>query len=58
MTLRGKPAAVVVSAEEYERLAGQKPSLGEFLLQGEPWDDGFLEEVDRRNKWTARDIDL
>ena len=31
ITVRGRPAAVVVSVEDYERLRGRKPSLVEFL---------------------------
>ena len=58
VTLRGKRAAVVISVEEYERLTSQKPSLGEFLLSGPEWDDDFVEEVNRRNKSVARDIDF
>lgn len=61
VTLRGKPAAVVISVEDYERLAAPRPvkSLGRFLLdEGPVWDDDFVEEVNRRNKNPARDIDL
>lgn len=63
VTLRGKRAAVVVSAELYEKLAktGSKPrkSLGEFLLEEGPvWDDELVEEVNRRSKTPSRDIDL
>ena len=58
VTLRGKRAAVVLSFEEYEKLTSKKPSLGEFLLSGPVWDDDFVEEVNRRNKSVARDIDF
>lgn len=58
VTVRGKRTAIVLSATEYDQLMRQKPSLGEFLLQGEPWDDEFVEEVNRRNQTVAREIDL
>lgn len=58
ITLRGKPAAVVMAAEEYERLVGSKPSLVEYLLSGPEWDDEFAEEVNRRSKGPGRDVDL
>ncbi|ESW65855.1 type II toxin-antitoxin system Phd/YefM family antitoxin [Mesorhizobium sp. M0761] len=58
ITLRGKPAAVVLAAEEYERLVGSKPSLAEYLLSGPEWDDDFVEEVNRRSKGPGRDVDL
>ncbi|TPJ73832.1 type II toxin-antitoxin system Phd/YefM family antitoxin [Mesorhizobium sp. B2-7-1] len=54
ITLRGKPAAVVLAAEEYERLVGSKPSLVEYLLSGPEWDDEFAEEVNRRSKGPGR----
>ena len=54
VTLRGKPAAVVLSIEEYERLRGKKPSFVEHLLSGPKWDDEFVEEVNRRSKTPSR----
>jgi antitoxin Phd len=33
ITVRGKPAAVVLSKDEYQRLIGQKPTLADFLRQ-------------------------
>lgn len=34
VTLRGERAAVVLSAEDYDRLSGKKKSLAEYLLTG------------------------
>ena len=36
ISVRGEPAVVVVSAEEFERLAKRKPKLVD-LLAGSPW---------------------
>jgi prevent-host-death family protein len=58
ITLRGKRAAVVLSAEEYDKLAGKKPNFIEFLLSGPAWDDEFAEEVNRRDKSAGRDIEF
>jgi len=59
LTLRGKRTAIIISADAYDELMRQRPSLEEFLLRSEPlWDDDFVEEVNRRNKTPARDIDL
>lgn len=58
VTLRGKPAVMVVSMAEYEAQSGDKPSLGEFLLSGPVWDDDFIEDVNRRDKTPPREIDL
>jgi len=56
--LHGKPAAVVLAVEDYERLVGVKPSLTEYLLSGPEWDDDFIEEVNRRSNTMIRVIDL
>lgn len=59
ITLRGKPAAVVISVEEYARLVESKPSLAEYLLSGPAWDDEFIREINRRSDTPSRDeIDL
>lgn len=58
VTVRGKPAAVVLSAEEYEKLRGNKMSLAEFLLSGPEWDDELIEEINRRPKYPPREIDF
>jgi prevent-host-death family protein len=58
VTLRGERAAVVLSAEDYDRLAGKKKSLAEYLLTGPVWDDDFAEEVNRRPDGMIRNVDL
>ena len=56
ITLRGKAAAVLLSAEEYERLKGPRRTLVDHLLSGPGWDDGFASEVERRSKTPSRPI--
>lgn len=58
VTVRGEPAVVVLSAEEYEKLVGKKPTLAEYLLSGPGWDEDFIEEVNRRSKEPSRPVDL
>jgi prevent-host-death family protein len=63
VTLRGEPTVVVMSLADYEHLRGanpvvEKPTLAEFLLMGEPWDDEFAELVCDRNKSTGRVIEF
>lgn len=58
VTVRGKAAAVIVSAEEYERLTGPKPSFVEHLLAIPELDDDIWDEVLRRPKDDMRDVDL
>lgn len=55
ITVRGKQAAVVISAERYRQLLGQKESLIEFM-QRAPWAKTELDVV--RNRDTGRDIQL
>ncbi|MER9654026.1 type II toxin-antitoxin system Phd/YefM family antitoxin [Mesorhizobium sp. M0152] len=58
ITVRGKPSAVVLAVEDYERLIGAKPSLAEYLLSGPEWDDEFVEEVSRRPNTMIRAVHL
>lgn len=51
---RRDDAVVIISAEEFERLTGGKPSLVEFLMNGPDWSALDLE----RNKEPMRDLDL
>lgn len=54
VTLRGARAAVILSAEDYDALAGNRPNIVEDLLAGPRWDDAFAEAVDRREKRPSR----
>jgi prevent-host-death family protein len=58
VTLRGNRAAVVVSAEDYDRLTAAKPTLADHLLSGPAWDDAFVEDVNTRHPSGPRGIDL
>lgn len=55
LTLRGRRAAVLLSAEEYDRLsAGKKKSIIDHILSGPEWPEDMVEEVDRRSKVPSR----
>lgn len=54
VSLRGERAAVVLSAEEFDRLTGQTESFVDHLLSGPAWDDDVIEEIDRRAKAPSR----
>ncbi len=59
VTVRGKRTAVIVSAEEYDRLAANEPSFKEFLLSGPHWDDETVEMINDRQPWPSRpDVEL
>jgi prevent-host-death family protein len=55
VTLRGRRAAVVLSAEDYDQLAAGHPSLVDHLLSGPPWPDDLVEAVNARAKRPSRD---
>jgi prevent-host-death family protein len=58
VTLRGARAAVIVSAEDYDRLTAAQPTLADHLLTGPIWDDAFVDEVNSRSPSGPRDVDL
>ncbi|GGA98540.1 antitoxin [Brucella endophytica] len=55
VTLRGERAAVVLSAADYDALAGNQPNIIEDLLSGPAWDDEFVDAVNARAKHPSRD---
>ena len=56
VTLRGQRTAVVISAEEYDRLTSSRPSFVEHLLSGPAWDEDFVQEINRRSKKPSRPL--
>ena len=58
VTVRGKRAAVVISAAEYDALVRHRPSLVDDLLSGPAWDDELAAAVDVRAKAPSRKADL
>lgn len=58
VTLRGERAAIVLSAEDYDRLVSGKPSLVDHLLAGPEWDDAMVEAVDTRSKTPSRSVEF
>lgn len=55
VTLRGKRAAVVVAADEYDRLkSGKQKRLVDHILSGPEWPDEMIEEVNKRYKGPSR----
>ena len=58
ITLRGKRAAVVLSASDYDALRSDKPSFVDHLLSGPEWDDEMIAAVNARDNTPGRDIDF
>ncbi len=56
VTVRGEPAAVVLSIKDYGALCAGKPNMVEALLAGPAWDDKLCEDVVVRAKSPSRDV--
>ena len=54
VTLRGEPTAVILSVEDYEKLARTKPSFVDSLLSGPEFTEEFAEMVSQRSKTPSR----
>ena len=58
VTVHGKPAAVVLSADAYAALTTQRASFTDYLLSGPPWPDDLVDTINARARDMGRDIDL
>jgi len=56
VTLHGKPAAIIVSVSEFERLTKRRRSLVDFLLSGPKWSDDLVETINDRSRDSGRDL--
>ncbi len=58
VTVRGKPAVVVLSADAYDRLARPRKSFTEFLLAEPAWPDAVVDAINDRPRDIGRNVDL
>lgn len=61
VTVHGQPAAVVVSAPEFEKLVKPRMSFADFLLadaSGTVWSDDVVDAINDRSTDIGRDIDF
>ena len=56
VTVRGERAAVVLSAEDYDALRANRPTLVDRLLSGPTWDQELVDAVSQREKTPGRDV--
>ena len=56
VSVRGEPAAVVLSEREYRQLTSQRPSIVDHILAGEPWSDDLVAAINDRPHAPDRDI--
>ena len=55
VTLRGRRAAVVLSAEDYDTLTASRPNLADHLLSGPAWPDDLVACINDRSKDPGRE---
>ena len=53
--VRGEPAVVVISEEEFARLTASHPSIVDHILEGPAWPDDVVEAINDRSRDTGRD---
>jgi len=58
VTVHGKPAVVVLSADAYAALTTPRPSFTDYLLSGPAWPDDLVELINDRARDTGRDVEL
>ena len=58
VSVRGEPAAVVLSEREYRELTSRRPSIVDYILAGEPWPDDLVDAINDRPHGPDRQIDF
>jgi prevent-host-death family protein len=56
VSVRGEPAVVVVSEEEFARLTSARPSIVDHILEGAAWPDDLVEAINARSRDAGRDV--
>ena len=58
VSVRGAPAAVVLSAQDYRQLTSKRPSIVDHILAGAPWPDDLVDAINDRPHGSDRNIDF
>ena len=58
VSVRGEPAAVVLSEQDYQALTAKRPSIVDHILDGEPWPDDLVEMINDRARGPDRAVDV
>ena len=56
VSVRGEPAVVVVSEEEFARLTSPRPSIVDHILEGARWPDDVVDAINTRSPDPGRDV--
>lgn len=58
VSVRGEPAAVVLSEKDYRQLTSKRPSIVDHILSGELWPDDLVDAINDRPRGPDRSIDF
>ena len=58
VSVRGEPAVVVVSEEDFAKLTSSRSSIVDHILDGAPWPDDLVDAINTRPGDTGRDVAL
>lgn len=58
VSVRGEPAAVILSEQDYRQLTGKRHSIVDHILAGEPWPDDLVDAINERQRGPDRSIDF
>jgi prevent-host-death family protein len=58
VSLRGEPAVVIVSEEEFARLTRKERTIVDHILEGERWPDDLVEVINARSHDPGRDVPI
>ena len=58
VSVRGEPAVVVMSEDDFALLTSSRPSIVDHILQGEAWPDDVVDAINARSRDTGRDVEL
>lgn len=58
VSIRGEPAVVIISEEEFARLTSARPSIVDHILDGPPWPDDVVDAINARPQDTGRETEF
>jgi len=58
VSVRGEPAAVVLSDSDYRQLLSKRPSMVDHILDGEAWPDDLVDVINDRPRGPDRKIEF
>ncbi len=58
VSVRGEPAAIILSERDYRQLTSKRPSIVDHILAGAPWPDDLVDAINDRPRGHDRDIDF